>query len=41
MKSLGDNPDAVVATLGCLLKTREDLDAMPQEVVHRLVSKAS
>jgi len=41
MKSLGDNPDAVVATLGCLLKTREDLDAMPEEVVHRLVSKAS
>jgi len=41
MKSLGDNPEAVVATLGCLLKTREDLDAMPPEVIHRLVAKAS
>lgn len=41
MKSLGDNPDAVVATLGCLLKTREDIDAMPAEVIHRLVAKAS
>lgn len=41
MKSLGDNPDAVVATLGCLLKTREDIDAMPAEAIHRLVAKAS
>jgi MoxR-like ATPase len=41
MKSLGDNPDAVVATLGCLLKTREDIDAMPAEVIHALVAKAS
>lgn len=41
MKSLGDNPDAVVATLGCLLKTREDIDAMPAEVIHSLVAKAS
>lgn len=41
MKSLGDNPDAIVATLGCLLKTREDIDAMPAEVIHRLVAKAS
>ena len=41
MKSLGDSPDTVVATLGCLLKTREDLDSMPPEIVHRLVAKAS
>lgn len=41
MKSLGDNPDAVVATLGCLLKTREDIDSMPAEVIHALVAKAS
>ena len=41
MKSLGDNPDAVVATLGCLLKTREDIDAMPAAVIHGLVAKAS
>ena len=40
-KTLGDNPDAVVATLGCLLKTREDQDAMPDEAVHRLIAKAS
>ncbi|HUV20220.1 MAG TPA: MoxR family ATPase [Gammaproteobacteria bacterium] len=41
MKSLGDNPDAVVATLGCLLKTREDIDSMPAAVIHGLVAKAS
>ena len=41
MKSLGDNPDAVVATLGCLLKTREDIAALPAEMIHRLVAKAS
>lgn len=41
MKSLGDNPDAVVATLGCLLKTREDIAALPPEMIHRLVAKAS
>lgn len=41
MKSLGDNPDAVVATLGCLLKTREDITALPPEMIHRLVAKAS
>ena len=41
MKSLGDNPDAIVATLGCLLKTREDIDSIPAEVIHRLVAKAS
>ena len=41
MKTLGDNPDAIVATLGCLLKTREDQDAMPPEVVQRLVARAS
>lgn len=41
IKTLGDNPDAVVATLGCLLKTREDIDAMPAEVIHGMVAKAS
>lgn len=41
MKSLGDNPEVVIATLGCLLKTREDQDAMPPEVINRLVAKAS
>lgn len=40
MKTLGDNPDAIVATLGCLLKTQEDHDSMPPEMVHRLVAKA-
>ena len=41
INTLGDNPDAVAATLGCLLKTREDQDAMPAEAVHRLIAKAS
>lgn len=41
IKSLGDNPEAVVATLGCLLKTREDHDALPPEMIHRLAAKAS
>ncbi len=41
MKSLGDNPEAVVATLCCLLKTREDQDALPAEVIHRMVARAS
>ena len=39
--SLGDDPGAVVATLGCLLKTREDQDMLPAEQVERLVAKAS
>ncbi|MDH5354725.1 MAG: MoxR family ATPase [Gammaproteobacteria bacterium] len=41
IKSLGDNPEAVLATLGCLLKTREDIGALPPETIHRLVAKAS
>jgi len=39
--SLGDNSDAVLATLGCLLKTREDHDAMPEVIVKKLLSRAS
>jgi MoxR-like ATPase len=40
MKTLGDNPEAVAATLGCLLKTREDRESMPADVVNRLVARA-
>lgn len=40
-KTLEDNPETLLATLGCLLKTREDQEAMPAEVVQRLVAKAS
>ena len=37
---LGGNPDVVEDTLLCLLKTKEDRDAVPTEVVGRLLSKA-
>lgn len=40
-KTLEDNPETLLATLGCLLKTREDQEAMPAEVVQSLVAKAS
>lgn len=39
--SLGDSSDAVLATLGCLLKTHEDHDAMPEVIVKKLLSRAS
>ena len=37
---LGGNPDVVEDTLLCLLKTKEDRDAVPGEVVGRIFSKA-
>ncbi len=37
---LAGNPDVVENTLLCLLKTKEDRDAVPTEVVGRLLSKA-
>ena len=37
---LAGNPDVVEDTLLCLLKTKEDRDAVPTEVVGRLLSKA-
>jgi MoxR-like ATPase len=40
MQTLGDNPEAVVATLGCLLKTREDHESIPADIVNRLVARA-
>lgn len=40
-KKLGEDPEALLATLGCLLKTREDQAAIPVEVVQRLAAKAS
>ena len=39
--SLGDNPEAVLHTLGCLLKTREDHQALPADIVARYVAKSS
>jgi len=41
LKSLGDSPDAVLATLGCLLKTREDHDAVPDTIAQKLINRAS
>ena len=40
MKALSDNPEAVIATLGCLLKTREDKESIPPGVVNRLTARA-
>lgn len=40
-KAIGDDPDSLVATLGCLLKIREDQAAIPVEVVQRLAARAS
>lgn len=40
MKALSDNPEAVIATLGCLLKTREDKESIPPAVVNRLTARA-
>lgn len=40
-KAIGDDPDNLIATLGCLLKTREDQAAIPIEVVQRLAARAS
>lgn len=39
--SLGDDPVAVMDSLACLLKTREDREALVPEVSERLVAKAS
>jgi len=41
LSSLNDNTEAVFATLGCLLKTREDHDAMPEPVLKKIISRAS
>lgn len=41
LKTLADNPDAVLATLGCLLKTREDQEAVPAETVNQFIARAS
>ena len=38
--SLDENPEAVLQTLGCLLKTREDHQAMPADVIERYVAKS-
>jgi len=38
--SLGDSLEEIMATLGCLLKTRADHDAMPADYLNRLVAKS-
>ena len=38
---IADDPDAVLGTLMCLLKTREDRDAMRPDVVARLTAKVA
>jgi len=40
IKSLNDDPEVIVATLACLLKTQEDLESIPKDVVNRLIAKA-
>mgnify|MGYP001815377771 CR=1 FL=1 len=39
--ALGDNPETVIDSLACLLKTREDREALVPAVSERLVAKAS
>jgi len=41
LSSITDNSEAVLATLGCLLKTREDHEAMPEVIVKKHLSRAS
>ncbi len=38
--SLADSPEAVMDSLVCLLKTREDSEAMTEETVERMVARA-
>jgi len=40
ISSLENNPQAILQTLGCLLKTREDHQAMPADIVARYVAKS-
>lgn len=40
LKAISDNPEEVLATLGCLLKTREDHDAIPHVTVQKLLNRA-
>ena len=38
--SLGDSLEAIMATLGCLLKTRADHDTIPADYLNQLVAKS-
>jgi len=40
LNTISDSPEAVLATLGCLLKTREDHDALPEVTVQKLLNRA-
>ncbi len=37
---LNENPEAIVATMGCLLKTREDQDLMAPAMIDRMVARS-
>lgn len=41
VSALGDDPQAVAATLGCLLKTREDREALPADYLERMITKSA
>lgn len=41
INDLSDDPAAVQATMVCLLKTAADRDAMPVEVLARIIGKAA
>ena len=41
INDLSDDPQAVQATLVCLLKTAADQDAVPPEVLQRLIGRAA
>ena len=41
VSALGDDPQAVAATLGCLLKTREDREALPVDYLERMIAKSA
>ena len=36
-----DSSDAVLATLGCLLKTREDHEALPEVMIKKILNRAA
>jgi MoxR-like ATPase len=40
IKKLDDDPELIFASLGCLLKTREDQDALPKDYLERMIRKA-
>ena len=37
---LDQDLDVITTTMLCLLKTKEDVDAVPPEIVHKLIAQA-